>query len=246
MNSLSVVIACACLVATPACAQQLEREPRPAGEARFEPYLATNRVDYRDVLASPPKVDSLWDTADQRLLAELQQASDARWQSAVLDEDFVYPRFDEAFGKPIDRKTTPALVLLLNRSIRDVGYATFQAKDHFQRPRPFQRFQLPRMCGKQHPPQPEVHPTSGSSYPSGHSAYGWAVAMILARVAPDRAEALMSRAAEYSESRVICGMHFPSDVSAGQTIAEAVVAHLDASPEFQADVARARAELSGK
>jgi hypothetical protein len=37
--------------------------------------------------------------------------------------------------------------------------------------------------------------------------------MILARVAPDRTPPLMARAAEYAESRLICGVHFPSDVA---------------------------------
>ncbi len=67
--------------------------------------------------------------------------------------------------------------------------------------------------------------------------------MILARVAPDRAAALMARAAEYAESRLICGVHFPSDVYAGQAVAAAVVSRLDASAEFQSDLDRVRAEL---
>ncbi len=86
----------------------------------------------------------------------------------------------------------------------------------------------------------------GASYPSGHSTHGWTVAMILARVAPERSEALMKRAEEYEESRLVCGMHFPTDVEAGQVVASAVVAHLDASRVFQADLARARREYAGK
>jgi acid phosphatase (class A) len=66
--------------------------------------------------------------------------------------------------------------------------------------------------------------------------------MILARVAPDRADALMKRAEEYEESRLICGMHFPTDVEAGQVVAAAVVDRLDDSREFQADLSKARHE----
>ena len=66
--------------------------------------------------------------------------------------------------------------------------------------------------------------------------------MILARVAPERSEALMARAEEYEESRLVCGMHFPSDVEAGHEVAVAVVAHLDASSEFRADLNKARKE----
>jgi acid phosphatase (class A) len=66
--------------------------------------------------------------------------------------------------------------------------------------------------------------------------------MILARVAPDRTDALMARAQEYEESRLVCGMHFPSDVEAGHQVAVAVVSRLEGSSEFQADLNKARKE----
>jgi acid phosphatase (class A) len=198
------------------------------------------------LLSPPPSIGSIQDDADRRSVEEWQNTSTTRRQSAALDGQFVYPRFDEAFGRPIDRKTSPTLIKVLNRALRDVAATTLASKDHFQRPRPYQRIQLQHMCDDKPPPIPEKNPTGGSSYPSGHSAFGWAVAMILARVAPERSQPLMSRADEYARSRVVCGMHFPSDVAAGQTVAAAVIAHLDASPEFQADLAEARAELAQK
>jgi len=70
--------------------------------------------------------------------------------------------------------------------------------------------------------------------------------MILARVAPDRATALMARALIYQESRLVCGMHFPSDIEAGHEVAIAVVAHLDASNDFQSDLAKARKEHTSR
>jgi acid phosphatase (class A) len=66
--------------------------------------------------------------------------------------------------------------------------------------------------------------------------------MILARVAPDRSAELLARAQLYQESRLVCGMHFPSDIEAGHEVALAVVSHLDASHEFQSDLAKARKE----
>jgi acid phosphatase (class A) len=232
------------LLAVTAVGQQFERESPPAGEAKPQPYLISNKVDFHSILAPPPAAGSLRDREDEQTAERWQSVTRQRWHSAELDSDFVYPRFDEAFGRPIDRKTSPVLITLLNRALRDVSYTTFAAKEHFQRPRPYQRVQLKHVCGEVAAPKPETHPMGGSSYPSGHSAYGWAVAMILARVAPDRAELLLARATEYAESRVICGVHFPSDVDAGYAIAAAVLAHLDSSPDFQADLADARAELS--
>jgi acid phosphatase (class A) len=209
-------------------------------------YLAGHEVDFHTFLGAPPAVDSPWDRADQGLVEALQTVDDARWQMAGLDANDLYPRFAEAFGRPIDKKTSPALVALLDRALVDVDATAAAAKDFYHRPRPFQRLQLERVCDKKSAPKPEDHPTHGTSYPSGHSTHGWTVAMILARVAPDRSEALLARAASYEESRLICGMHFPTDVEAGQAVAIAVVSHLDASKEFQADLTRARQEHAGR
>jgi acid phosphatase (class A) len=242
---ISLGVMAAWVISTPGFAQHLERNPPPHAETRPQPYL-THAVGYESILSNPPAPGSIEDNADQHIVEELQSVTADRRESATLDGEYVYPRFDAAFGRPVDRTTSPTLIRMLNRALRDVSAATFAAKDHFQRPRPYQRLQLRHLCGIAAPPKPEPHPTTGSSYPSGHSAYGWAAAMILARAAPERAEALMARAAEYGQSRLICGMHFPSDVAAGQTIAAAVIAHLDASPEFQADLARAREELAQK
>ena len=208
-------------------------------------YLASQEVDFHTVLGPPPVADSPWDQADEALVEALQAADTTRWQTAELDQKDLYPRFTEAFGKPIDRTTSPALVSLLDRAIADASVTTSQAKDYFHRPRPFQRLQLQRVCEKSAPPKPEANPTRGDGYPSGHSVRGWTVAMILARVAPERTEAVMKRAEIYQESRLVCGMHFPSDVEAGHDVASAVVARLDSSATFQTDLARARKEYAG-
>jgi acid phosphatase (class A) len=205
-------------------------------------YLSGQEIDFRMLLGPPPSVDSRWDRADEQLVQAYQNVDEARWQMATLDQQQLYPRFAEAFGRPIDQKTSPALLALLDRALLDVDATAAAAKDYFHRPRPPQRMRLTRVCGKDNAPEPEEHPMHGASYPSGHSTHGWTVAMILARVAPERAEALMKRAEEYEESRLICGMHFPTDVEAGQVVATAVVAHLDASKSFQSDLSHARRE----
>jgi acid phosphatase (class A) len=225
-----------------ALAQQLEREPAPPGEKRSPRYLSEHAVDYRTLLAPPPAPGSFEDNADVTEVKELQNIDQKRWEEAQLDAAFLYPRFEDAFGHPIDRATSPMLVKLLNRTLQEVGAATSAAKMHFHRPRPYQRWLLQRVCGQETPSQPEEHPDGGLSYPSGHSAFGWAVAMVLSRVEPDRADVLMERADRYAQNRLICGVHFPSDLEAGHVIAAAVIARLSASPEFQKDLAGARTE----
>jgi acid phosphatase (class A) len=214
--------------------------------AQSSGYLAGREVDFRAILGPPPAVDSRWDNADEQTVQAFQNVDEARFEMAKLDEQQLYPRFAQAFGRPIDQKTSPALVALLDRALLDVDTTASAAKDHFHRPRPYQRMQLTRVCNRNDAPAPEERPMHGASYPSGHSTRGWTVAMILAQVAPDRTDALMKRAEEYEESRLVCGMHFPTDVEAGQVVAAAVIAHLDASKEFQSDLARAHHEYASR
>jgi acid phosphatase (class A) len=247
---LSLILALMAVFVVPAGAQQIETTPPPAGSPKAQPYLPGDRLDYHLLLPLPPAQGSIRDVTDKDIDVELQKAVDpARWQTAEQDAEYVYPRFSDALGRPLDRADLPRTVHLINRALRDVEGPAFAAKDAFHRPRPFQRFQLVRVCGKAAAPHPEINPTTGSSYPSGHSTYGWTTALILAQVAPERAPQILQRAAEYAESRLVCGMHFPSDIEAGRVLAVAVVEHLKSSPAFRQDLACARVEFqaaSGK
>ena len=187
-----LLIVAALPVARHAVGQQLERQPPPAGRGRGRRHIFRGMKSttaacwgcHRHLthtrtrpIAARSKSSSMWELA--------------RWKSAELDAELLYPRFEDAFGRPIDHSSSPSLTKLLNRTLRDISATTFAAKMHFRRPRPYQRLSLLRVCGDDRPPKAESHPTGGSSYPSGHSAYGWAVGMVLARVAPERSDALM-------------------------------------------------------
>ncbi|WP_274609970.1 acid phosphatase [Pseudomonas sp. TH41] len=82
------------------------------------------------------------------------------------------------------------------------------------------------------------------SYPSGHSAVGWACALILSEIAPERTDALLARGFAYGQSRVICNVHWQSDVDAGRIIGAAAVARLHADPVFRSDLEIARLEFA--
>jgi hypothetical protein len=82
-----------------------------------------------------------------------------------------------------------------------------------------------------------------ASYPSGHSTLSWAWGLILAEIVPDRATEILMRAREIGDSRIICGVHYLSDVEEGRTNGSILVAALHASPEFKADLEKARAEI---
>ncbi len=74
------------------------------------------------------------------------------------------------------------------------------------------------------------------SYPSGHSSIGWAWALVLTEVAPDRGDLLLQRGRAFSQSRAICGAHWQSDIEAGRLVGSATVARMHASPVFLAQM----------
>ena len=83
-----------------------------------------------------------------------------------------------------------------------------------------------------------------TSYPSGHTQKAWSAALLLIEVCGDNQDAILKRAYEYGQSRVIVGAHWQSDVDAGRVVASACYARLHNSPEFLAEMAAAQAEYA--
>lgn len=63
--------------------------------------------------------------------------------------------------------------------------------------------------------QTMVPPTASPSYPSEHAVTAGAAAAVLTYLFPDQADAINAAANEAAQSRVLAGVAFPSDVSAG-------------------------------
>jgi acid phosphatase (class A) len=60
---------------------------------------------------------------------------------------------------------------------------------------------------------------------------------------PAQASSLVVRAVDYGHSRVVCGLHFPSDIDAGHLVAVAVMDRLFTVPEFRRDLVCAKQEV---
>jgi acid phosphatase (class A) len=165
-----------------------------------------------------------------------------RWELAAHDADLHFPVpadvFQCALGIPVNEEDTPALYLLLWRTLTDIGLSPYAAKNAYQRERPFMVSGEP-ICT----PDDEEALRKDGSYPSGHTAIGWGWALILTELAPERAEAILARGRSFGESRNVCNVHWYSDVVAGRLAGAAAVAKLHANDEFLAAMAAARADI---
>jgi len=85
---------------------------------------------------------------------------------------------------------------------------------------------------------------TNASYPSGHAMVGMAWGLILGELSPSKASGLAEAGREIGDSRVICGVHYQSDVEAGRLLGAVMVAREHANPQFRADFAAAKAELA--
>ncbi|MBP6898615.1 MAG: phosphatase PAP2 family protein [Burkholderiaceae bacterium] len=165
-----------------------------------------------------------------------------RWQQAARDANLKWPAAADtlacAMGLTISQQATPHLNMLLRRSLLDAGLATYGAKDRYQRQRPFAALDEATCT-----PAEEASLRKDGSYPSGHAALGWAWALVLTQVSPERGNALLARGLAFGDSRVVCGVHWQSDVEAGRVIGAAAVARLQSDALFQAQLAAARTEV---
>ena len=113
-------------------------------------------------------------------------------------------------------------------------------KAHYGRERPFERYDDPM------PSHEEDGLRGDGSYPSGHSLRGWGISLILAQIAPSRANQIYKRGWEYCDSRVIMGAHWQSDVDASRTAASVGFCALQGSAAFLEQMKKAQAEYAEK
>ena len=213
--------------------------------ARTSGYLAADAVpDSLSLVPAAPAEGSPGRALDEAINRQALALRDTpRFAQAARDAELGFPagagQFACALGVQIDAQHTPRLYRLLERTRNDASAATRAAKQHYQRPRPFMVNGQPTCT-----PQDEPGLRNNGSYPSGHSAIGWAWALILSEIDPARADLLQARGRNYGESRLVCNVHWQSDVLEGRFLGAAAVARLHDNAEFRADLDAARQELA--
>jgi acid phosphatase (class A) len=200
-------------------------------------FIAPDQSAFVGHFAAPPARDSPATRAElDELLAVQTARTEAQVRAARADRKTDVSRFYPALG--LDAASPPHLPQverLAERVEDDVRIAVRAAKEHFRRLRPFEV-------------DPRIDNCIGDvkadlSYPSGHAAYAWAMAGMLSDLLPERRAELEARAEEFARQRMICGVHFPSDLVAGRQAAELVLRSIRSHRDYAAEAAKASAQL---
>jgi acid phosphatase (class A) len=201
-------------------------------------FLQPADLDPALVLPPPPKDDA---PAAVEGRAELHRLAAARTPERLAqarrdDEVEDVTSIADVLGPAFDLKRFPATAKLFEDLRKEDSAAAKRAKAFFERERPFLNDAALDVCDDGHDRK--------NSYPSGHATMGYAAAAVLANLIPGNAQIILARASDYAESRLYCGVHYRSDIDAGQVLGSVLVDRLMAKPAFVAELEAARAELT--
>jgi acid phosphatase (class A) len=228
-------------LALAACATTVEQAapPQPAPVAQTTPERHPDvQVDATVFVPPPPAANSALELAERAIVRGPWSAERRR---QALEDNAIDPfaAFDSVLGAEFNGAALPATTAVLVRVGRAAGYAGDPAKLQYRRLRPFVSDSAITPC------IPDDERLRASfSYPTGHGALGFGWALVLAELIPSRADAIIERGRDFGWSRIVCGVHYPSDLSAAHVVAAAAVARLHADADFQREMDAARAELA--
>lgn len=222
----------------------LSKEIKEVRPGILEGYLAFEEMPNSLLLVPPPPKEgsAAWELDMEMAAKFVAMEDETRKALAASDAVLHFPEAAEAFNMVLDLKiseeTTPMVYMILRRTLADAGLSAYAAKDHYQRERPFMLNGSPTCT-----PEEEDYLRKDGSYPSGHTAIGWAWALILTELFPEQADVILERGKEFGISRNICNVHWHSDVLAGRMMGAAAVARLHANADFLIDMEAAKAEI---
>ena len=203
-------------------------------------YIDSQVLDLAASIPVPPDADSprFMDELAQvhRIESERTPAQVAAAQADDREEDIFI--FRGVVGDQFTAANFPILAELSAHVHNDEPVAGNPIKEHFKRPRPYQFDKsLHPVCKTTDQPD---------SYPSGHTISGYLLALTLIQMLPEKRNEILARADGYAHNRLVCGVHYESDLQASQKVAYAVFGYMLATPRFQRDLTRGKEELRSR
>lgn len=199
-------------------------------------FLHAADFDVAQMIPAAPADDSIATAADLEVVYQVQRRRSPE-EIAVANyfvHDSVF-QFDAVIGSWFTAENLPATAAFFAQIEADRRAISDQGKKLWSRPRP------PLL-------DPRVHtcielPKSGA-YPSGHSTMAFVRAGLLAEIFPEQREALRERAQLVAWSRVVGGVHYPSDIVAGRMLGDRLVEEFLKVPAVREALEQVRAEVA--
>lgn len=205
--------------------------------ASAAPFLSVDPLDLPTLLPPPPAVGS------PAALAELDtvlQAQTARTPAQAarcvqIEHESIWLFGADVLGPWFTAAHLPKTAAFFAAVRDDFISVNRAAKALHPRQRP--PFADPRV-------KPCVEFADTGSYPSGHGIQSSLWAALLAEILPNHAAGFDQRAGETRHYKLLSGVHYPSDLAAGQALGEALARALLKNPEVQKTIAELRAETA--
>jgi acid phosphatase (class A) len=191
-------------------------------------FLTPAQVDASVLLPPPPAAGSSRAQAEMAELKDIvaHRAPEQRELATHDAKDETGSFFASAIGGGFDLAKLPATAEMLADIGEEEEVVTKPAKAFFHRDRPYTVAPDMDTC------TPHKEDAKPNSYPSGHATRSFAMGVVLAALMPDKAQAILTRSAQYAEERLICGVHFRSDIVAGQALGTVLGLELMRDPAF--------------
>jgi acid phosphatase (class A) len=199
-----------------------------------------------ELLPPPPEDDSVTFELDLEYAKKAAESKDGiRFMQATSDANLSFPSaaksLESTLEIEISEVKTPKLYFLMRRVMTDAGLSTYTAKNYYNRERPFVIYNIKTCTAEQEDVLRKV-----GSFPSGHTAVGWAWALVFSEIFPERRKMILQRGYDFGESRIVCHAHWHSDVEMGRVMGEATVKCLRENSEFLKDLAAVKEEMLQK
>lgn len=199
-------------------------------------FISDEQVDLVKLLAPPSANDSAQTKAELDELMDIQHRRTPQAEAAaVADVDVSIFRFADILGSKLTPANLSVAVRFFERLREDESHIVASAKKTWNRSRPFLLDSELKPCCP--------HQSDSPSYPSGHASFGQLNAVILANMVPEKRKEIFDRGEQYGRNRMVCGVHFRSDVEAGRIAATVIAAIMMQNSAFQEEYARARADV---
>lgn len=191
-------------------------------------YIDAETVEAIKLPEVPAKGSALFESDFKTLHDEQESRTEGDCLAAEKDAKYDFP---EMF--PTMKEFYEKLPEANRKFIDSVGDETYLAvkiaKRKYDRARPYETDTTLEPC--------ITKPKKGSrAYPSGHATYSRVYALMLTELMPKRRSEFVTRAEMIGRSRIVGGVHHPTDIEAGRRLGNALFAKYMENKLFRANM----------